>query len=76
MTGVLLFVNENCKRELYKNEKEENTMAAITKPTEQAFVLSNHMSEKFLKQDNSQFRNIMAKFERYTKKSHSISKKK
>ena len=76
MTGVLLFVKEKYKKELNKNKKEENTMASITKPTEQAFVLSSHMSEKFLKQDNSQFKNIMAKFERYTKKSHSISKKK
>lgn len=50
-------------------------MAAITKPTEHAFVLSAKKSDDFLKQDNSQFRNIMAKFERYTKKNHSISKK-
>ena len=56
-------------------EKEENAMAAITKPTEHAFVLSAKKSDDFLKQDNSQFRNIMAKFERYTKKNHSISKK-
>lgn len=57
-------------------EKEENTMAAITKPTDRAFVLSERKSDIFLKQDNSQFRSIMAKFERYTKKSHGVSKEK
>ena len=73
MTGVLLFM-ENEESKSY--EKEENTMAAITKPTDKAFVLSAQKSEAFLKQDNSQFRNIMTKFERYTKKSHGVSKKK
>ena len=59
---------------LYK-DKEENTMAAITKPTDRAFVLDPKKSDEFFKQDNSQFKNIMVKFEKYTKSSHSISKK-
>lgn len=50
-------------------------MSAITKPTERAFILNAQKSEAFFKQNNNQFQSIMAKFERYTKKSHSISKK-
>lgn len=65
----------NERNKNHEIEKEENTMSAITKPTERAFVLNPQKASAFLKQDNSQFKNIMAKFEKYTKKSHSISKK-
>lgn len=70
--GSLNVVNE----ERLHTEKEGNTMTVITKPTDQAFVLNAKKSETFLKQDNSQFRSIMAKFEKYTGKSHGISTKK
>lgn len=56
-------------------EKEEDAMAAMSKPTECAFVLNPQKADAFLKQDNSQFKNIMAKFERFTKNSHSDSRK-
>lgn len=56
-------------------EKEENAMAAMSKPTECAFVLSPQKADEFLKQDNSQFKSIMAKFEKFTKNSHSVSRK-
>ncbi|KSV58823.1 hypothetical protein [Acetivibrio ethanolgignens] len=58
----------NSKEENYTKEKEEDTMAALTKPTNKAFVLNPKKSEAFLKQDNSQFKNVMAKFEKFTKK--------
>lgn len=66
---------EKDRNKCHEIKKEGNTMAAITKPTERAFVLSSQKADAFLKQDNSQFRNIMAKFKKYTKKGHSISKK-
>lgn len=53
-------------------EKEEDAMA-MSKPTECAFVLSPQKADMFLKQDNSQFKSIMAKFEKFTKNSHSVS---
>lgn len=65
--GVLL----NC----ITDKKEEDTMAAVTKPMEQAFVLSTEKSEAFLKQNNNQFKSAMTKFEKFTKKSHSVPKK-
>lgn len=56
-------------------KKGENIMSAATKPTEKAFVLSSKKADVFLKQDNRQFRNLMSKFEKYTKTRHSISDK-
>lgn len=51
-------------------------MAALTKSTNKAFVLNPKKSEAFLEQDNSQFKNIMAKFEKYKKKEgHGTSKR-
>ena len=64
------------REEKVYEKKEEDTMATITKPTGCAFILSEKKADTFLKQDNGQFKNIMAKFEKFTKKSHSISEKK
>lgn len=50
-------------------------MAAIQKPINRAFILNSKKSNDFLKQDNNQFKNVMSKFEKFTKKSHSISNK-
>lgn len=57
-------------QEILKNRKE-NTMTT-RKPTDRAFVLDPKKAEEFLKQDNSNFKQIMAKFERITQQSHSI----
>ena len=64
------------EEKVYYEEKEDNTMAAMNKPTECAFVLNPQKADAFLKQDNSQFKNIMAKFEKFTRKGHSIPGKK
>lgn len=57
----------------HMKNKEENTMA-IAKPTDQAFVLNSAKSEAFLTQDNSKFKNMLAKLEKY-KKSHGATRK-
>lgn len=65
------------KETLHFTKKEENTMTASVKTTNQAFVLNQKNSEAFLKQDNASFKNLMAKFEKFTtKRSPGISEKK
>ena len=59
------------------NKKEVDTMMSVAKPRERAFVLSSKKANVFLKQNNSQFKNAMAKFEKFNKqKGHSIVKNK
>ena len=59
-----------------KNRMEEDTMATAIKPLNHAFVLRGHKAEAFLDQDNSNFKKVMEKFERFTnKKCHSKSEK-
>lgn len=49
-------------------------MATVTKPLNHAFVLKSDKAEAFLNQDNSNFKKVMEKFERFTnKKCHSKS---
>ena len=53
---------------------EEDTMATATKPLNHA--LKSDKAEAFLNQDNSNFKKVMEKFERFTnKKCHSKSEK-
>ena len=59
-----------------KVKKEECTMAVITKPNQQAFVLSSDKASEFLTQDNSKFKKLVAKFEKFNNsKNHSASDK-
>ena len=51
-------------------------MAVITKPNQQAFVLSSDKASEFLTQDNSKFKKLVAKFEKFNNsKKHSASDK-
>ena len=65
------------KKSYIANKKEVDTMIPVAKPREQAFVLSSKKANVFLEQNNSQFKNAMAKFEKFNKqKGHSIAKNK
>ena len=74
MTEVVVLREKKCYIE---KKKEADTMMSIAKPREQAFVLSSKKANTFLNQNNKQFKNARAKFEKFNKqKSHSIAKNK
>ena len=59
-----------------KTEWRRILQATATKPLNHAFVLKSDKAEAFLNQDNSNFKKVMEKFEKFTnKKCHSKSEK-
>lgn len=72
---ILIYMEDSYGKQS-KNRMEEDTMATATKPLNHAFVLKSDKAEAFLNQDNSNFKKVMEKFEKFTnKKCHSKSEK-
>ena len=66
----------NMRRGTHKIE-EESSMATIVREKDHAFVLSPEKIDEFIQQDNSKFKQMMQKYEKFTgKRGRSISEKK